>query len=324
MRTSLTKIALVVIFLLAKINLSAQLQITAANTANELAQKLVGAGVTISNVSFTGNMQMTGFFNNNGGTNIGIDSGIALTSGRAKTRPGNVGMDGDGVTAAQLITASNRWALPGDPDLAAAIGFPVASLHDACVLEFDFVPLGDSIKFNYVFCSEEYTSAYVCSFNDAFAFFISGPGIFGLRNIALVPGTPIPVSIFNVNDVPGGGCPNNISYYTDNRFNRFFTHDGHTKVFTALSRVQPCETYHIKLVISDVIDDQLDSGVFLQAGSLSSNAIGMTNLTQTDPQGNSYLVEGCATGAFVVRRPRKEPYTLERFSFLWRYCNKWN
>ena len=310
MRTSLTKIALVVIFLLAKINLSAQLQITAANTANELAQKLVGAGVTISNVSFTGNMQMTGFFNNNGGTNIGIDSGIALTSGRAKTRPGNVGMDGDGVTAAQLITASNRWALPGDPDLAAAIGFPVASLHDACVLEFDFVPLGDSIKFNYVFCSEEYTSAYVCSFNDAFAFFISGPGIFGLRNIALVPGTPIPVSIFNVNDVPGGGCPNNISYYTDNRFNRFFTHDGHTKVFTALSRVQPCETYHIKLVISDVIDDQLDSGVFLQAGSLSSNAIGMTNLTQTDPQGNSYLVEGCATGAFVVRRPRKEPTPL--------------
>jgi gliding motility-associated-like protein len=310
MRPSRTKIAFVVIFLLAKTNMSAQLQITSASTAAQLAQNLVGAGVTISNVSFTGTLPMAGFFNNAGGTNIGIDSGIVLTSGRAKTRLPDVGMDGDGVNPAQAVTASMVWRLPGDIDLAAAIGMPVAALHDACVLEFDFVPLGDSIKFNYVFSSEEYTPAYVCNFNDAFAFFISGPGILGLKNIALIPGTSIPVSIFNVNDVPGGGCPNNIQYYTDNSFNTFFTHDGHTKVLTALASVQPCEVYHIKLVISDVIDDLLDSGVFLQAGSLSSNAIGMTNLTQTDPLGNSYLVEGCATGAFVIRRPRKDPTPL--------------
>ncbi len=305
-----TKITLVIFLLLLRTNLSGQLQVTPASNAVQLAQKLVGAGVTISNVSFTGDLRMTGFFNNIGGTNIGIDSGIILSSGRAKTRPPDIGVDGDGSTAAQLITASSMWGLPGDIDLATAIGLPVTSLMDACVLEFDFVPLGDSINFNYVFCSEEYTPAYVCSFNDAFAFFITGPGILGLKNIALIPGTSIPVSIFNVNDVPGGGCPNNIRYYTDNRFNTFFTHDGHTTILTALARVQPCQVYHIKLVISDVIDDQLDSGVFLQAGSLSSNAIGMTNQTQTDSTGNSYLVEGCATGAFVVRRPRKDPTPL--------------
>jgi gliding motility-associated-like protein len=305
-----TKITFIVFLLLIRINMSGQLQVTSANNAVQLAQKLVGPGVTISNVSFTGDLLMTGLFNNIGGTNIGIDSGIVLTSGRAKTRPPDIGMDGDGFTAAQSLDADNGWGLPGDPDLATAIGFPLSSLKDACVLEFDFVPLGDSIKFNYVFSSEEYTPAYVCNFNDAFAFFISGPGIFGLKNIALIPGTSIPVSIFNVNDVPGGGCPNNIRYYTDNRFNTFFTHDGHTIVFTALAGVQPCEIYHIKLVIADVVDDQLDSGVFLQAGSLSSNAIGITNLTQTDPAGNSYLVEGCATGAFVIRRPRKDPAPL--------------
>jgi gliding motility-associated-like protein len=304
------KIILVIFLLLLRTAGSGQLQVSSASNAVQLAQKLVGAGVTINHVSFTGDLRMTGFFNNIGGTNIGIDSGIVLTSGRAKTRPPDFGVDGDGSTAAQSITANSMWALPGDLDLATAIGMPLSALNDACVLEFDFVPLGDSIKFNYVFSSEEYTPAYVCSFNDAFAFFISGPGILGLQNIALIPNTIIPVSIFNVNDVPGGGCPNNISYYTDNRFNTFFTHDGHTKVLTALARVQPCQVYHIKLVISDVIDDQLDSGVFLEAGSLSSNAIGMTNLTQTDPVGNSYLVEGCATGAFVVRRPRKDPTAL--------------
>jgi gliding motility-associated-like protein len=253
---------------------------------------------------------MTGLFYNISGTNIGIDSGIALTSGRARTRLPNIGMNGDGLIPAQSVLADNSWGLPGDQDLASEIGLPLSALHDACVLEFDFIPLGDSIKFNYVFSSEEYTPAYVCSFNDAFAFFISGPGILGLKNIALIPGTSIPVSIFNVNDVPGGGCPNNTAYYTDNRFNTYFTHDGHTKILTALERVQPCELYHIKLVISDVLDDMFDSGVFLQAGSLSSNAIGMANLTQTDPSGNSYLVEGCATGAFVIRRPIKDPTPL--------------
>ncbi|MBK6633703.1 MAG: SprB repeat-containing protein [Chitinophagaceae bacterium] len=120
----------------------------------------------------------------------------------------------------------------------------------------------------------------------------------------------MPVSIFNVNDVPGGGCPNNTAYYTDNRFNKFFTHDGHTTVFTAISQVQPCQTYHLKLVIADVIDDEYDSGVFIEARSLSSNAIALNNLTQTDNQGNSYLVEGCMTGSFQIKRPYITPNPL--------------
>jgi gliding motility-associated-like protein len=310
MRTHPIKFVFAVLLFFNSAKLSAQLQITAASNATQLAQQLVGPGVIISNVSFTGTSQMAGLFNNYGGTNIGIDSGVVLTTGRAKTRPPDIGLDGDGVSTAQSIEADNSWGLPGDPDLAAAIGFPVSSLKDACVLEFDFIPLGDSIKINYIFSSEEYTPAYVCSFNDAFAFFISGPGIFGLKNIALIPGTSTPVSIFNVNNVPGGGCPNNVTYYTDNRLNTFFTHDGHTKVFAAKEKVVPCSVYHIKLVISDVVDDKLDSGVFLEAGSLSSNAIGITNLTQTDPSGNSYLVEGCATGSFIIRRPRKDPAPL--------------
>ena len=311
MRKSLTKIVFVVILFSTRTDLFSQLQITSANVPAQLAQKLVGPGVIISNISFTGDLQMTGFFNNISGTNIGIDSGIVLTNGRAKSRPGIIGMDGDGVTQAQNTLADNQWNLPGDADLAADIGFPVSELHDACVLEFDFVPLGDSIKFNYVFSSEEYPD-YVCLFNDAFAFFISGPGIAGLKNIALIPGTTDPVTINNINDQPPCTPSANVypQYYVPNYTNVNFTHNGHTTILTALARVQPCETYHIKLVISDVSDAQFDSGVFLEAGSLTSNAIGMTNLTQTDPSGNSYLVEGCATGAFEIRRPRKEPSPL--------------
>jgi len=282
----------------------AQLNITAQANAMELAQKLVGDGVSISNVSFTGNPLMAGFFKNSGGTNINIDSGIVLTNGRAKSPNFGgafTGVNSNNGTAAQLIDADNSWGLPGDADLSGVISG--TTTKDACVLEFDFIPLGDSIRFRYIFSSEEYNLDYVCEYNDAFAFFISGPGFPSLTNIALIPNTTIPVSILNVNNIPAG-CVNNPSYYVDNLTNTFFTHDGHTKVLTASARVQPCVKYHLKLVIADGgTDDQYDSGVFLEAKSLTSNAFTLTNLTQIDPAtGLSYLVEGCVTGALKIKR----------------------
>lgn len=293
----------------------AQLQITNEPSALALAQRLVGEGVTISNVTFTGNSLMAAKFKNIGGlTNINIDSGIVLTTGRAKTGTGSDqdGVDGDGTTAASSVNASGEWNLPGDDDLAAAIGADPDDLNDACVLEFDFIPSGDSVKFRYVFSSEEYYEGFVCDYNDAFAFFISGPGITGMKNIALVPGTNIPVSIINVNNVTvsPANCPNNTSYYVDNTSNRYFTHEGHTRVLTAYSAVQPCNVYHLKLVVSDNMDARYDTGVFLEAKSLSSNIVSLTNNTQTDDLNNSYIVEGCVTGSFTISRPRKADYPL--------------
>ena len=290
---------------------SAQLSVTNAASAQALAQRLVGEGVSISNVSFTGNLSMAGNFSASPAVGLGIDSGIVLTNGRARTQGTLQGVNGNGFIPAAGELADNDLNLPGDADLALVIGSTVSNLHDAAVLEFDFVPLGDSIRFRYVFSSEEYDPAYVCNYNDAFAFFISGPGFTGRQNIALLPNTTIPVSIFNVNDVPGGTCPNNMAYYVNNLNNNYFTHDGHTVVLTAQARVQPCQTYHLKLVISDVVDGQFDSGVFLEAKSLSSNATYLVNLTQADPvTGNSYLVEGCATGYLNIKRQAPGPFPL--------------
>ncbi|MEI8059696.1 MAG: choice-of-anchor L domain-containing protein, partial [Ferruginibacter sp.] len=254
----------------------------------------------------------TAYFNNESGSKLGLDSGIVLTNGRAKTFNTSFGLDGNGTSTASTIVASTNNQMLGDADLAREIGVPVTETKDATILEFDFVPLGDSIKFKYVFSSEEYTPSFVCSFNDAFAFFISGPGITGgVRNIALIPNTNTPVSIFNVNDVPGGGCPNNRAYYIDNANNKFFTHDGHTTILTALEKVIPCQTYHLKLVIADLSDAEFDSGVFLEAKSLSSNVISMHTSTQIDPMNNSYLVEGCAAGTIKIQRPNADNTSLD-------------
>ncbi|MDB5202549.1 MAG: hypothetical protein JWQ27_1958 [Ferruginibacter sp.] len=289
-------------FLLVATIASAQLNIVSQSTAQVLAQRLVGDGVTISNAVLRADSRATGFFTNAGGTNIGIDSGIVLTNGRAKTQGTSYGLDGPQTSTATLDQVPVNHG-PGDWDLAHSIGEDSANTHDATILEFDFVPLGDSIKFRYVMSSEEYTSAFVCDYNDAFAFFISGPGITGLRNIALVPGTNTPVSIRNVNNIVfTNNCINNPSYYVSNLGNTFLTHNGHTVVLTALERVQPCQVYHMKLVIADVGDGAYDSGVFLEARSLTSNSVQLTNLTQTDASGMSYLVEGCATGSVKIKR----------------------
>lgn len=301
------------LLLLLSIQSNAQLNITNEPNAVALAQRLVGEGVSIANVRFTGNALMAGYFKNQGGTNINLDSGIVLTTGRAKTFPGTFsterGLDGDGTGAANSFgnLASNEWNLNGDASLANIIGLDSSNLFDACVLEFDFIPQGDSLRFRYVFSSEEYDPTFACSeYNDAFAFFINGPGITGTQNIALLPGSGLPVSIHNVNNVIDFGaalCPANTAYYSDNSSNIYFAHDGHTTVLTAFSRVQPCQQYHLKLVISDVADGLYDSGVFLEAKSLTSNIVRFTNLTQTDQQNNSYLVEGCVNGYFEVKRP---------------------
>ncbi len=292
-----------VILFLTAIKATAQVVITPHNSVEELAQKLVGDGVSISNVTFTGISTMAGFFKQTG-AGLGIDSGIVLTNGRAKSRPPFIGLNGDGANTAEDILADNSNGLPGDADLDNVIG---GGTEDACVLEFDFFPLGDSIRFRYVFSSEEYTPQYVCTYNDAFSFFISGPGFPTMHNIALVPNTTTPVSIRNVNNIGTPGSPatciNNPSYFVNTLNSLFLTHDGMTKVLSAVAKVQPCQQYHLKLVIADVGDDQFDSGVFLEAKSLSSNAFQLTNLTQVDPAtGQSYLVEGCATGALKIKR----------------------
>src|SRR6185295_1433985 len=151
-------------------------------TAEELAQSLVGSGVTISNITLNCPNGGWGSFDGTN-SNVGLDAGIILACGDKINAPGPNNTQG--------ITTDFQTG--GDADLTALAN---QDTYDACVLEFDLQTTGDSVKFNYVFGSEEY-SEYVGSFNDIFAFLISGPGIVGLQNIALVPGTGTPVSINN-------------------------------------------------------------------------------------------------------------------------------
>src|SRR5262249_24444669 len=152
-----------------------------------------------------------------------------------------------------------------DADLATLAG--ATSTYDACVLEFDFKAAGDTVKFNYVFGSEEYPEFACSPYNDVFGFLISG-GVTSAAtsyptpyNIARVPGTTIPVCINSVNSAPTGttypiGTCNSLGpgspfgmYYINNSGSTTLVYDGKTTVLTAIAAVSPCDTYHLKLGI---------------------------------------------------------------------------
>lgn len=267
---------------------------------------LLGTGVTASNITFTpagGESIQLGFFNGVN-SNIGLDSGIVMSTGDILdivpgSFSGNIPLGG---SDPDLLTLANSV-----PPLIGQT-FTVGSTNHSAILEFDFVPAADTVKFRYVFGSDEYTTYINTQYNDVFGFFISGPGINGpyannAENIAVVPGTSpaLPITISSVQ-------PNlNGQYYISNTGQSTVALNGFTSVFTAVSPVICGETYHIRLAIADGSDGSLDSGVFLEALSFTSNAVSVVSNTVS---GDSTIVEGCSQAAFNFFRPGSLTDTL--------------
>ena len=140
-------------------------------------------GLTTSNFSSTGFASGIGYFDGFA-ANLGFDEGIVLSTG--------------GICLPVPDCSVGAWqggsGVQGDPDLELALNainlaWPV---FNVTVLEFDFVANSESVEFNYIFSSAEYTSFTCSSYNDIFGFFLSGPGIAGpysnnAINLAYVP-----------------------------------------------------------------------------------------------------------------------------------------
>jgi hypothetical protein len=225
-----------------------------------LAQSLLGIGLTYSNVTYQGTGGSAGTFTGGNGV-IGFPSGIILSNGAAASVVGPPLIGG-------TSTCNN---LPGDTDLAALAGTSPASIFDATVLQFDFVPTYNTITFRYVFSSDEYNQ-YIGSFNDVFGFFLNGV------NVALVPGTGTPVAVNTINNCTNpayfidnsGGQSNGVCSITKPSAGLNTTMWGLTTVLSVTAAVNPGVTNHIKLAIADVGDCNLDSDVFIQANSFTS------------------------------------------------------
>ncbi|MFK7948558.1 MAG: choice-of-anchor L domain-containing protein [Saprospiraceae bacterium] len=245
-------------------------------TLNQWANSFTGTGVTVSNVAFQGDSSQIGAFN--GATGSGLQNGLILSSGNVNN--GNSPNTAGGTTT-QFNTSTTTSLLSS---------IVTGTINDYAILSLDFVPFGDTIIFNYVFASEEYPEWVGSSFNDVFGFFlIDSAGSY--QNIALIPGTTLPVSINNVN------AGSNAAYYVTNTLNQM-EYDGYTTVLQAKAVVVPNQTYTLQLAISDVGDGAFDSAIFLEFGSFSSisnngNLVG--NILT--PDFSDEIHEGCLSGS---------------------------
>lgn len=217
--------------------------------------------VSVSGGNFASGEKSFGYFDATG-TSFPFQNGIVLSTGKIVNAQGpNTSLSDDG--------GNMGWN--GDPDLNQALG--LSNTFNATVLEFDFIPLGNRISFDYIFSSEQYLSnpmSNQCNFTDGFAFLLRRNGETNYQNLAVVPNTNIPVK---VNTVRGSGtiCPAANETYFD-AFNGTVhptNFNGQTKVLTAQSDVIPGETYHIKLVIADEGNHRFDSAIFLGGGSFN-------------------------------------------------------
>ncbi|WP_214628422.1 choice-of-anchor L domain-containing protein [Paenibacillus agaridevorans] len=239
------------------VSAAAGLNVTQNNDKAALVNSMLGNGITASNIKLTGHANAFGTFSGGNGI-IGFDEGIILSTGKAVDVMGNH----------QTPNRTTQHNTPGDQNLT-----DLASLTtlDAAILEFEFVPQGDKISFQYVFSSEEYHEYANDEYNDVFAFFVNG------NNAALIPGTTTPVSINNVNGGnPLGTNPKNPQYFIDNVGSSGkqlgTAMDGLTIVMSVSVAVHPGVTNTIKIAIADGGDASYDSNVFIKAGSFNDRA----------------------------------------------------
>lgn len=258
----------------------ASAQLTPVSNGNpvDLANRLVGAGVTITGASLNCPPGASGTFSTGAINDVGINNGILLTSGQV-------------INAASMPHVDDETAMngvPGNADLNKLLPpspTPIQT-YDACVLEFDLESIGNQVSFEYVFASEEYEEYYCSIYNDVFGFLVSGPNPAGGPayndfNIALIPSTSQAVSINSVGPAscglyaapphslgsPGTGDP---AFYQNTSGAVTLQYDGKTVLMTAKVALKACQKYHFKLGIQDVSDNRLDSGVFIKEGSFKS------------------------------------------------------
>lgn len=288
---------------------NAQLTVTTVTPAAAVAA-LVGPDLVVSNITYTGDSIQLGLYQNAGG-NFPIANGIILCTSAA----------GNFVPGAALGEPTNPVNTEQDLlDIANSVPpmigqtFTVSDVNDVAILEFDFVATGPILTFKYVFGSDEYLTWVNSTYNDVFAFLLSGPGLSGpyaapaafpdgAQNISGVPNSQpfIPITISSVN--------NNLNsqYYIDNPGNLpnpSVSCTGYTDSLRVYADMQCGATYHMKLAIADGSDNNLKSIVVFEEGSFQTEGAGIEAHSIGGPSGDElFLLEGCLDGELRIEPP---------------------
>ena len=165
----------------------AQIKLSSIKVDEWVKNNFTGQGIVVGNIKVIGYPLSTLSFTSTGNV-LKLQKGLILSSGNSYNIAGYNNSHNQSSTFGDVMKPE------ADQDLA---GIIKGKLYDICSIEFDFVPLDNSIQFNYQFGSDEYPEYVESTYNDVFAFIVSDDST--SRNIALIPGTQVPVSINTVN-----------------------------------------------------------------------------------------------------------------------------
>ena len=276
------------------VNSSAQVTAVANPSNAQINLALQGPGIVITGGTLTGGAtaatlranQVATFTNGIAGAGLGFPSGAYFSTGNAPFELANRN------TAVQRTANPAGATTVSDPNLSA---IDATATRDLVSYTFT-ITLGPTItglRIGYHFGSEEYPDYVGSNFDDAFGFFVSGPGITGTQNLATTPAGSA-TSINKINGgVPGFSSPAVPVAAYDGTQSAFYINNGHPTTVTGGKYVQntapqpgpfpifaefnglttfitrtinnltPGGTYTFKVVIADAGDASLDSGVFL-------------------------------------------------------------
>jgi len=180
------------LFLLFAILLSAgnsfsQIRLSAIKVDEWVKKNFSGQGVVVGNIKFKGYPLSTLSYTSTGNI-LQVQKGLILSTGNSFNVAGYNNSHNQSSTFGDILSPQT------DPDLSAIVS---GKLFDICSVEFDFVPMDNSIQFNYQFGSDEYPEYVDSPYNDIFAFIVSDES--SSKNIALIPGSGVPVSINTIN-----------------------------------------------------------------------------------------------------------------------------
>ncbi len=225
-------------------------------SATQMANTIMGDGVTVVGASYSGDKASSGTYSNGDSRSPEAtpgDSGVILSTGHVTDFT-----QSSGDPNRSSSTSTDTRGVDNNAQFNALAG---TNTYDAAMLDVDFIPTGDTMTMTFTFASEEYPEYVDSIYNDMVGVWVNGVPVeasFGNGDI----------SVTNIN---AGTAPNLFIGNTNDAYNTEM--DGFTVTMTLTFPVIPGEVNSIRIGIADVADSQYDSAVLIAAGSVQTTLI---------------------------------------------------
>lgn len=241
---------------------ASELPINIGASAMDMANAIMGDGVSVVGASYSGSTYSSGTYSNGNSVSPGAtpgDTGVILSTGRVRDYTNSNGQSNH-----STHTSTNTGGQNNNAQFNAAAG---TNTYDASYMTIDFIPTGDVMTMQFVFSSEEFPEYQGSLYQDFVGVWING--------------TQVDMAVGN-GDIDPGNISNatNENLYLDNTSDAYNTEmDGLTITMTLTIPVTAGQVNTIQIGVADVSDSQYDSNLLIAGDSVQTELVAMSDGT---------------------------------------------